>query len=185
MASIAVTDAQVAALRFVGLRANDVYGSRLGRVEAVLVDRERGTVQWLHVRMTGFSGAYLALPLRDLTAGAGHLHFPYERARLMSAPRVPESGALTSRVERQLCDYFLISAATRGAAVSAWERRATSARLITPGVWEPAPRGPGAAASTRPSASGPPGRPLGGGAPRPSPPPASGHPFHLPDRPTG
>lgn len=139
----------MAALRFVGLRADDVYGARVGRVEAILVDRERGTVQWLHVGLAGFSGAYLALPLTDLTAGTGHLHFPYERARLLAAPRVTETGTLTSRVERQLCEFYKISAATRGAAVSAWERRATSARLISPGVWEPAPRGPGATASAR------------------------------------
>lgn len=151
MAPIAVTDAHVAALRFVGLRANDVNGARLGRVESVLVDRERGDVQWLHVRLAGFSGAYLALPLRDLTAGAGHLHFPDERARLLSAPRVPETGALTSRIERQLCEFFQIGAGTRCAAVSAWERRATSARLISPGVWEPGPRGTGAEASTQPA----------------------------------
>lgn len=176
MASIAVTDAHGAALRFVGLRADDVYGARLGRVEAILVDRERGTVQWLHVRLAGFSGAYLALPLRDLTAGAGHLHFPYERARLLGAPRAPESGALTSRVERQLCEHFQISARTRGAAVSAWERRATSARLITPGVWEPAPRGPGAATSTQPAGTASidqPARPLVVRAPAPAPRPVA------------
>ena len=148
MVTDAISEAQAVALRFVGLRADDVYGARLGRVEAILVDRENGTVQWIHVRLTGLGGGYLALPLKDLTAGAGHLHFPYDRARLLSAPRSSDTGALTSRQERQLCEYFDISAKTRGAAVSAWERRATSARLVRPGVWEPAPRGTGAGIPT-------------------------------------
>jgi hypothetical protein len=145
MASLAVADAHVAALRFVGLRVDDVAGARIGRVEAILVDRERGTAQWLHVRLAGFSGAYLALPLDDVSAGGGHLHFPYQRAHLLAAPRVNETGALTSRIERQLCEFYAINAETRGAAVTAWERRSTSARLISPGVWEPAPRRSGVA----------------------------------------
>lgn len=166
MVTDAISEAQAVALRFVGLRADDVYGARIGRVEAILVDREHGAVQWIQIRLTGLGGGYLALPLKDLTAGAGHLHFPYERAHLLGAPRVPENGALTSRQERQLCEYFGISAKTRGAAVSAWERRATSARLVTPGQWDPAPRSPGAAATTGPAPFGP-GQVIRAPAPRP------------------
>ncbi len=169
MVSDTILEAQAVALRFVGLRADDVYGARLGRVEAILVDRENGTVQWIHVRLLGLGSGHLSLPLRDLTAAAGHLHFPHDRARLLTAPRAAELGALTSRQERQLCEFFDISARTRGAAVSAWERRATSARLITPGEWEPGPRGPGSGVPTNTTTTFAPDGVVRAPAPRPQP----------------
>ena len=134
--------AQRRVLPWLRLRAVDVNGARLGRVESILVDRELGHPVWLHIRLTGIHGAHAATPLTGLTPGGGVMYLPWTREVVHRAPRVPADGGLTSRIERMLCEAYGVT--TRGASLSQWERRRTAARLVTPGVWEPAPRGPSA-----------------------------------------
>lgn len=128
-------------LGWTGYRVDDVQGRGVGRLEAVLVDREEGAPQWLLVALLHPTGQYTALPIvRDMLAGAGHLLTPWPKEQILSAPRAPESGALTVRVEREACTAFGVPA-TRGATLSRWERRATSSRLIDARNWSPGPRG--------------------------------------------
>lgn len=128
-------------LGWTGYRVDDVHGRGVGKVEAVLVDRESGSLQWLLVRLSSPAGQYTALPLvTDMLAGAGHVLTPWTKDRILSAPRVNESGALSARNEAEACKVFGVPP-TRGAGLSRWERRATSARLLNVRHWTPEPRG--------------------------------------------
>lgn len=131
---------QASALRLVGLRADDTYGAKVGRVSGILVDRETGAVRWLQLRLSGVRVQHVAVPLDDLTAGAGRLTLPYERAQLVATPRVPAAGALTTRLEHELHDFYGAHAPAE-AAPSVWERRALTAKLDEPGRWAPERRG--------------------------------------------
>lgn len=132
-------DTHAAALRAVGLNAYGYEAIRLGRCEGVLVDRQDGQVQWLQLRLPGFSGAFIGLPLDGFAVRADRLRLHLSVHMVAEAPRIPATGVLTSRLERTLCAHFGV--VTRGGKRPAWERRATSARLIAPGLWEPEPRG--------------------------------------------
>lgn len=131
-----VRNAQAIALRLVGARVVDRRGTRVGRVAGILVDRTTGEVCWLHVRLGRFGGDHVALPHRDFTSGAGVVCVTWTRGVIDRAPRVGADGALTSRTERGLAEHFG-GASSRIAVASAWERRATAARLLVPGRWEP------------------------------------------------
>lgn len=139
-------DTHAAALRAVGLHVYGADGLRIGRVEAVLVDRQLGDVQWLQVRIPGYSGAFIAVPLDGFSVRAHRLHLHLDSRRLHDAPRVPVTGVLTARLEGTLCEFYGVR--TRGGRLKSWERRATGARLIAPGVWEPEPRHDGPAPET-------------------------------------
>ncbi len=139
-------DTHAAALRAVGLHAYGYDGLRLGRVEGVLVDRQLGDVQWLQLRVPGYSGAFIGVPLDGFSVRAHRLHLHLDSRQLHAAPRVPTGGVLTARLEAALCDFFGVS--TRGGRLDSRERRATSALLIAPGIWEPEPRHDGPAPDT-------------------------------------
>lgn len=124
---------------WIGYRVDDVHGRGVGKVEAILVDRESGEPQWLHIKLQG--GGWTVLPLvRDLLAGAGHLLTPWPKDKILSAPRVNDAGALSARHEREACKAFGVEP-TRGASLSTWERRATSSRLVDSSNWAPPARG--------------------------------------------
>lgn len=143
-----VTSSHSAALSLIGLRVLDAAGQPVGDVDAIMVDREDGTVEWVQVRLPGHHGGWVAVPFAGVAVRAGRLIVPHERQWLLDGPRVPGDGALSSRVERALCAFFGPAATTRAAGISAWERRRTSARLRAAGVWEPEARATELAAVT-------------------------------------
>jgi hypothetical protein len=134
------------AFKWVGDRVDDVHGARIGTLEAILVDRERGNPQWMLLR-TSRIGHYHCAPLTRAAAGNGHVWLPHRRSTVMSGPRVTSADQrLSARMEQRLCVLF-DQPRTRGAALSPWERRATSSRawvdrLSGDVMWLPGPRGP-------------------------------------------
>ncbi len=129
------------ALNLVDEPVSDAAGERVGRVDAVLVDREDGTPRWLMLRLAGAPGR-TAVPLAAGQRGAGHVDLPWRAQDVLAAPRVPADGALTAKAERELCVYFGVDP-TPGALQSRWERRRTTARALRADggySWEPRPR---------------------------------------------
>jgi hypothetical protein len=130
-------------LGWVGWRLEDSEGRLIGTIEAILVDRQTGTAQWLLI-----SRHRLLVPIAGARASTGRVSVPYARARVQSGPRTVMANFLTARTERALCEHYQV-APTRGARLSTWERRATSSRayLVTGRAnwlnsvrWEPGPR---------------------------------------------
>lgn len=74
------------ALRWIGSRVDDLYGSPVGRLDDVLADPTSGEPTWLLVR-TGASAERRAMvPASQATQGAGHVWVPYEREQIRTAP---------------------------------------------------------------------------------------------------
>lgn len=117
----------VRALEWVGFRAQDVHGTRLGRVVGLVVDRQTGDPQWLLLEER--HDRWRCVPLDGVVAGAGRLTVPYPRSVLRAAPLAPADGALSPRQERELCLAYGVPQ-TRGARLSLWERRRSTALAI-------------------------------------------------------
>ena len=78
------------ALRWIGSRVDDIYGTSVGRLEDVWIDPGTGVPSWLLVKEGRFGGRTTLIPFGDATAGAGHVWVPYEQEivsrRLTSSP---------------------------------------------------------------------------------------------------
>lgn len=154
------------ALAAVGHNVLDCNGIRIGKVMAVLVDRETGRPQWLsvHARHRPRENT-VGMPVVGLSNAGGIWWTSLEADQVRAAPLIP-TGSVSARIEQALCRYYRLPP-TRGAAQGRWERRATCGRAFrdpeTPGVigWAPAPRrgpsggetaplGPGALAPSSP-----------------------------------
>lgn len=131
-----------AAADWTGRMVRTSDGHDVGRVEALLVDREAGRPQWLVVE------GGLIIPVAGALGRRGRVAVPFPRRTVMEAPRTSApTEALRARFEQELCRHFGISA-TPGAQRSVWERRATSSRVEIAGarrrdvvLWRPGPRG--------------------------------------------
>jgi len=130
-------------LGWTGSRLEDAEGRLLGTIEAVFVDRQSGSGQWLLL-----ARHRLLVPIAGARASSGRVSIPYPRSQVQSGPRTVTMNLLTARIERALCEHYQLPP-TRGARLSTWERRATSSRayLVTGRAnwlntvrWEPGPR---------------------------------------------
>lgn len=115
------------ALSWTGWRVQDFGGARLGRVAGVLVDRQTGEPIWLHV--VDSRGRYRCVPFAGVVAGAGRITVAQSRRQVDRTPLLAPDGALTSRLERELCRTYGVPL-TRGARLSTWERRRSTARAF-------------------------------------------------------
>jgi hypothetical protein len=133
----------IRAIRWTDSQAVAPDGRKVGDVVGLVVDRQTGRPQWLllHHRFHG----HRCVPLTGVIGREGRVHVPYDAATILHSEPVPEDGALSARHEQNLCAAYGL-APTRGAGLSKWERRRTTAlaRLAADGgvEWEPGPRAP-------------------------------------------
>jgi hypothetical protein len=120
----------------------DACGRPIGKVVAVMVDRESGRPQWLAVALRD---GVTAVPIARLRILGSRAYLTGAASVVSTAPRF-ESPYLLASVERALCRHYRCPP-TRGALVDPTERRVTCSRafwISAPGNgigWLPAPRG--------------------------------------------
>ncbi|WP_354701507.1 hypothetical protein DSM112329_01826 [Paraconexibacter sp. AEG42_29] len=130
-----------AAIGWRGARALSPDGRRVGDVSGLILDRQSGKPLWLlvHTRAKG----YRATPLVDTIGRKDRVHVPWAAGVVLGSPPVPADGALSVSNEQALCAYYRVPL-TRGAKLSAWERRRTTGLgAVAPDgeiTWEPGPR---------------------------------------------
>ncbi|MBA2506046.1 MAG: PRC-barrel domain-containing protein [Thermoleophilaceae bacterium] len=95
---------------WVGARVDDVYGGRLGKVEAVYADVQDGSAQWLLVNTRRFETRHVLIPVTDAVQGGGHVWVPYERDVVKSAPEITAATPLSRRRELALCEHYRLDA---------------------------------------------------------------------------
>lgn len=131
-----------AAVSWRGARVLSPDGRRVGEVAGLIVDRQTGKPLWLLVHTPRANG-HRATPLVDTIGRKDRVHVPWAAPVILGSPPVPADGSLSVRHEQALCAYYRVPL-TRGAKLSAWERRRTTGlAALAPGgeiTWEPGPR---------------------------------------------
>jgi hypothetical protein len=125
-----------------GRPLHDRAGELVGKIAAVLIDRETARPQWLAVERSGGGRLLVGVPIAGLKTDQAECRTPLPAAAVRSAPSIGPGG-LTAGLELELCQHYRITL-TRGAACPAGERRATSSRAFQDGErvgWLPGPRG--------------------------------------------
>jgi hypothetical protein len=105
------------ALSWIGFRVDDVYGARVGKVEDIYVDHDRGKPYWILAKMGRFSDAHALIPLQDAVAGAGHVWVPYEKDLIRRAPQIAIGAPVAQEREAMLCAHYGVMS-SRGAEIA-------------------------------------------------------------------
>lgn len=114
---------------WIGYRVDDVFGGRLGKLEAVYADAEDGTPQWLLVNTRRFDSKHVLIPAHDAVQGGGHVWVPYEREVVKGAPDVTPGAPLSRRRELMLCNHYGLH--NRVAVLEERSARGATAQLAT------------------------------------------------------
>lgn len=134
----------VAAAGWAGARAVDPDGRKVGDVVGLLVDRQLGRPRWLLVNV-GRSRGHRCVPLRDTIGRADRVHVPLTSRTVRDSPTVPSDGALSARIEHEVCRYYRLPG-SRLAPPPTWDRRRTTALATRAAdgtlTWSPGPREP-------------------------------------------
>jgi hypothetical protein len=93
------------ARRWIGFKVEDVYGSGVGRVHDVLVDRA-GESAWLVVRERRFTSQEALVPVDDAIGSGGYVWVPYAKDAIRSAPSAPHREPIEGDVEAHLREYY-------------------------------------------------------------------------------
>lgn len=91
---------------WVGQRVDDVYGGRLGKIEAIYADAQDGSPTWMLVNLRRFDTRYTLIPVEDAVSGGGHVWVPYEREMVRSAPEAEAAAPLARRDEQVLTQHY-------------------------------------------------------------------------------
>jgi hypothetical protein len=97
------------ALSWVGSRADDAGGARIGAVQAVYVDAKDGKPAWLIVKLGRFGGV-TALPYAECAGAGGRVWVAREKAEVRAAPAVRAGRSLIREEELDLCAHYSIPA---------------------------------------------------------------------------
>jgi PRC-barrel domain len=121
------------ALGWLGLRVDDMNGSRLARVQAIYVDADGGEPVWVVVKLGRF-GKVTAIPFAECADGPGRIWVAHERKMVRGAPAIHAGKPLTREVELELYDHYLIRPGRgRRAAVESRPEGAVTAEPVRPG----------------------------------------------------
>jgi hypothetical protein len=92
---------------WVGLRLDDAYGARIGRVEAVYADARDGAPAWLLVRRGRFGDERAIVPVAGAACDEAAVRVPHARQAVVSSPPPPRNpAALSARLERALALHY-------------------------------------------------------------------------------
>jgi hypothetical protein len=95
------------ALGWIGFRVDDMTGSRLGRVEGIVVDARGDAPVWTIVKLGRF-GKVTAVPYGDCAGGPGRVWVAQGRKAVRGAPPVDAREPLTREQEMELYEHYLI-----------------------------------------------------------------------------
>ena len=90
---------------FTGHELLDVDGSKIGRIEDVLVGDNLADLSWLVVD-TGLLGGKVMVPVGEVRRSGARLSVPYTKDRVKSAPRAQDRLVLTETEKGTLCRYY-------------------------------------------------------------------------------
>src|SRR5262245_9446049 len=98
----------------IGSRVDDVYGTRVGSVDAVYVGAATGDALWLIVGLGRFSGSQVPVPVSDAIHAGSHVWVPFERDLMRRAPEMSQGLPPLSR-EREIaaCEHYGFSRRVR------------------------------------------------------------------------
>lgn len=112
-------------LGWIGFRVNDVYGARVGRVEDIYVDSDRGAPQWIFTKLGRFSDDHALIPISEAVVGGGHVWVPYEKELIRGLTVVGVGSPISMESEMALCEHFGLTA--RGTALAGMAPTAVTA----------------------------------------------------------
>lgn len=102
------------AQRYIGLRAVDQQGNKIGSVGRVFMDETTGQPSWVKVN-SGLPGSRDdVVPLHGSRIDGNDLVIPFDKDVLKESPKITDASHLDRDEEQSLYDYYLsIMAATR------------------------------------------------------------------------
>jgi Bacterial transcriptional activator domain len=100
------------AIGWMGFDVDDVHGSRVGRVDGLYVDAERGEPVWLVVTIGRRRRARkTVMPAHECAGGGGRVWVAQPRQALRDAPTVDPNRQLLREHEVTICTHYGIGAA--------------------------------------------------------------------------
>jgi hypothetical protein len=94
------------AIRWIGSRVDDVYGTTIGTVADVWVDGQSGLPRWLLLQSGRFGGRHTLIPYADASGGPADVWIPYDRATVRGAPAVKPSEALSHQLDASFDAHY-------------------------------------------------------------------------------
>ena len=85
---------------------DDVYGSRVGRVEDVYFDPDEAEVHWMLVRVGSDDGPLTLVPVPYSIATSTHVWVPITKDLIARAPEVEDARPLKRDDELELCFHY-------------------------------------------------------------------------------
>lgn len=92
---------------YLGRRVHDARGTRLGRVDDVLLDARSACPQWLVIRLPGILSRRRGAPLLLAVEGVDGLVLPLTHQALRRSPPLPWRAHLTAVQELALRRYWM------------------------------------------------------------------------------
>lgn len=111
--------------RYVGLRAVDQHGRKIGSVERVHVDETTGHPSWVTVNTGPLRNRKNLVPLRGSRVCGSDLVLPFDKDVIKESPPIANATNLDRDEEQSLYDYYLsiMAATSTPAGRSTAERR--------------------------------------------------------------
>jgi uncharacterized protein (TIGR02271 family) len=108
---------------WIGRKAYDSNGDKIGSIETVYLDDATGEPEWFAIN-TGLFGTHVSfVPVDGATASGDELRLPYDKSFVKDAPRVDADGHLDEGEEETLYRYY---GRDRSAG---WDRESAIARM--------------------------------------------------------
>ena len=95
------------AMGWIGFRADDMNGARVGRVLGVEVDASDAEPVWVVVKLGRF-GKVTAVPYGECADGPGRIWIAHGRKVIRGAPPIEGDSPLTREHEIALCEHYFI-----------------------------------------------------------------------------
>ncbi len=90
---------------FTGHDLLDVDGSKIGRIEDVMIGDNLADLSWLVVD-TGLLGGKVLVPVGEVRRSGDRLSVPYNKDRVKGAPKAEDRLVLTEAEKGTLCRYY-------------------------------------------------------------------------------
>jgi uncharacterized protein (TIGR02271 family) len=102
-----MTDARIDDYRgWIGRKAVDRNGDKIGRIDDIYADDDTGQPEWLTVHTGMFGGHMTFVPLRGAQMQGDDLMVAYDKDQVKDAPRAEADGHLTEQEEDRLYEYY-------------------------------------------------------------------------------
>jgi hypothetical protein len=93
-----------------GRKMVDADGDKIGKIEAIFLDRHTGEPAWAAVKTGLFGHKHNLVPIRDAQVTAeGDVRVPLDKDLVKDAPQIDPEGELTPAEERRLWEHYGMS----------------------------------------------------------------------------